>query len=130
MSIKVRTTAPSISNGQAVNTATTGASQRKPENHAMTRQAVYSCSTPMGCTRLRSRMRAQSSVSDRIGKVISHSRSQSDFASSPDATTTSRDDSQNISSRKATPTTSSELKATVSQNVSGGSSAKCRLRSD
>ena len=77
--------AASSSSGQAASTPSSGALQRYPENQAMTVQAGSSASTPDGFTMLRSRMRAHSSVSERIGSVISHSRSQSGLASSPEA---------------------------------------------
>ena len=78
---------------------------------------------PDGLTTLRSRIRAQSKVSERIGSVISHSRSQSGLASSPDAMVRSRDDVHRNSTRNATPTVSAVLNSTVTQNVSGTSSA-------
>ncbi len=78
---------------------------------------------PDGLTTLRSRIRAHNKVSERIGSVISHSRSQSGLASSPDAIVSSRDDVHRNSTRNATPTVSAVLNSTVTQNVSGASSA-------
>ena len=127
VSISVRTTLPSSMSGQATSKPTIGASQRKPESQAITTQAVPSCSRPVGWTTLRSRILAHISVSERIGRVISHSRSQSDLASSPDATPMSSDEIHNSDSRNATPTASAVLNSTVSQKVSGGSSDTCRL---
>ena len=82
-----------------------------------------SATAPEGLTTLRSRIRAHNKVSERIGSVISHSRSQSGLASSPDAIVSSRDEIHRNSTRNVTPTVSAVLNSTVIQNASGASSA-------
>ncbi len=100
-----------------------GADQRKPEYHAITVHAGSSASAPEGFTTLRSRIRAHNKVSERIGNVMSHSRSQSGLASSPEAIVSSNEELHNTSSRNATPTVNAALNSTVTQKVSAASSA-------
>jgi hypothetical protein len=125
----VRPSAASSNSGHAASRPASGALQRKSEYHAITVQTGNNIRNPEGFTMLRSRIRAHNNVSARMGSVTSHSRSQSDLASSPAPTVINNEPNHNTASRKAVPTSSSGLNSTVRQNDSGGSSAACRLRS-
>src|SRR5690349_688616 len=123
VSMSVRTSAARSSNGHAARTPMIGADQRYSEYQAMAAHAGISATAPEGFTMLRSAILAQSSVSERTGSVMSHSRSHSDLASSPDPMLISNDASQRTNSRNEMPRVSAVLNSTVTQKVPGGSSA-------
>ncbi len=130
VSIKVRNTAASSSKGMIPIAPTKGAVQRYPETHAINVPAGSSVSSPMRLAIARSISRLHSSNGMRIGKVTSHSKSQSGCASSrvakaPRMATTNSSD-HSIASPRAIASLSTP-DGVAKREPSMGSKARCRL---